>query len=122
MPVPEKTKANSKMLRDEINRHNHNYYVLDDPQITDQAYDELLRSLQKLEAQYPELVSSDSPTQRVGAAPATHFESVQHEVPMLSLDNAFDVIEMQAFEKRLKDKLSIESTLLNYNAEPKLDG
>ncbi len=122
MPAPEKTQASCRMLRDEINRHNHNYYVLDDPQITDQAYDELLRGLQKLEAQYPELVSSDSPTQRVGAAPATHFESVQHEVPMLSLDNAFDATEMQAFEKRLQDKLSIENTVLSYTAEPKLDG
>ncbi len=110
------------MLRDEINRHNHCYYVLDDPQITDQAYDQLLRRLQRLETQYPEQVSSDSPTQRVGAAPATHFESVRHEMPMLSLDNAFDEAEMMAFEKRLNDKLSKESTSLSYTAEPKLDG
>ena len=108
-------------LRDEINQHNTQYYVLDDPQVTDQYYDQLLRKLQDLETQFPELLTTDSPTQRVGAEVAEQFESVQHEVPMLSLDNAFDEAEMQAFNKRLTELLSLE-TSLQYSAEPKLDG
>ncbi|MCP4485872.1 MAG: NAD-dependent DNA ligase LigA [Gammaproteobacteria bacterium] len=120
--IPDSIRVDCKTLRDEIDRHNYCYYVLDEPKITDQAYDQLLRRLQQLEAQYPELSSSDSPTQRVGAAPATHFESIQHEMPMLSLDNAFDETQMRAFEKRLNDKLSNQSTTLTYTAEPKLDG
>lgn len=108
-------------LRDEINQHNTHYYVLDNPQVTDQYYDQLLRKLQTLEAEYPELLTQDSPTQRVGAEVAEKFESVQHEVPMLSLDNAFDEAEMLAFNKRLSEILSLE-TSLQYSAEPKLDG
>ena len=122
MPVPEKVRAEAEALKTEINLHNYRYYVLDDPQIPDQAYDQLLRRLQDIEAEYPDLITGDSPTQRVGAAPATHFETVQHEMPMLSLDNAFDESEMQAFEKRLIDKLGDKSTSLFYTAEPKLDG
>jgi len=83
-------------LRDEINRHNTQYYVLDDPQVSDQYYDQLLRKLQALEKEFPELLTTDSPTQRVGAEVSVQFESVEHEVPMLSLDNAFDDAEMQA--------------------------
>jgi len=96
MSAPESVIAEIRSLTEEINLHNTRYYVLDDPQITDQAYDQLYRKLQALEQQYPELVSEQSPTQRVGSAPATHFESVTHEVAMLSLDNAFDEDEMQA--------------------------
>jgi DNA ligase (NAD+) len=122
MPVPESVSIEISALRDELNRHNHLYHVLDDPQITDQEYDRLYRKLQQLEQEYPELVSDDSPTQRVGSAPATHFESVRHEVPMLSLDNAFDESEMQAFEKRLLDMVVSNRTQLAFTAEPKLDG
>jgi len=122
MPVPESVTAEILSLRDEINLHNYRYYALDDPQITDQAYDRLYRKLQQLEQQYPELITDDSPTQRVGSAPATHFESVQHEVAMLSLDNAFDESEMQAFEKRLLDMVVNKGAQLAYTAEPKLDG
>ena len=122
MPAPESVSAEIRSLRDEINLHNHRYYVLDDPQITDQAYDRLYRNLQQLEQQYPELITDDSPTQRVGSAPATHFESVQHEVAMLSLDNAFDESEIQAFEKRLHDTVVNKGSQLAYTAEPKLDG
>ena len=122
MPVPEKVHTEASALRSEINQHNHRYYVLDDPRIPDQAYDQLLRRLQQLETEYPELLTADSPTQRVGAAPATHFQSVEHEMPMLSLDNAFDENEMLAFEKRLNDKLGTDQTSLFYTAEPKLDG
>ncbi len=122
MSVVEKVFIEASELRDEINAHNHRYYGLDDPQITDQAYDQLFRRLQKLEAEYPELQSQDSPTQRVGSAPATHFETVQHEMAMLSLDNAFGDTEMVAFEKRLRDKVLIDQPALNFTAEPKLDG
>lgn len=115
-------KAEIEQLRRALNHHNHQYYALDDPQITDQAYDLQFRQLQELEQNNPELITSDSPTQRVGAAPASHFESVEHDVPMLSLDNAFDESEMLAFDKRLSDKLDIEPATLAFCAEPKLDG
>ncbi|MFT5225587.1 MAG: DNA ligase (NAD+) [Polaribacter sp.] len=109
-------------LKHEINAHNHRYYGLDDASITDQAYDQLYRQLQMFEQQYPELESADSPTQRVGTAPATHLESVQHEVAMLSLDNAFDASEMEAFEKRLSERVITKEAPLHFTAEPKLDG
>jgi len=121
MPIPESSRAEVAQLRQELNEHNHLYYVLDAPVITDQAYDRLLRRLQQLETEYPELVSADSPTQRVGSEPASHFETVAHEVPMLSLDNAFDDEELLAFDRRLRDRLERDSALA-YCAEPKLDG
>ena len=122
MPVPESVVAEIQSLREEINSHNHRYHVLDDPQITDQAYDRLYRKLQQLEQQFPELVSEQSPTQRVGSAPATHFEPVIHQVAMLSLENAFDDDEMRAFEKRLIDRVASTGAALAFTAEPKLDG
>lgn len=122
MPVTDKIRHEAEALKTEINLHNHRYYVLDDPQITDQAYDQLYRRLQQLEADHSELQSADSPTQRVGAAPATNFDTVEHELPMLSLDNAFNDDEMLAFEKRLKDRLDNQDVGLSYTAEPKLDG
>jgi len=121
MPVPASIQAEVAQLRQELNEHNHRYYVLDAPLITDQAYDRLFRRLQQLEQEYVELVSADSPTQRVGSEPASHFESVAHEVAMLSLDNAFDEEEMFAFDRRLREKLDHEAQLA-YCAEPKLDG
>ena len=120
--VPESFIAEAGSLRDQINQHNYRYHVLDDPQITDQAYDLLYRKLQAIERQYPELIAEDSPTQRVGSAPATHFEPVQHEVAMLSIENAFDQAEMQAFDKRLLEMVVNSGTELAYTAEPKLDG
>jgi len=121
MTVPVSVKEEAQVLRDEINFHNVQYYVHDKPQVTDQFYDQLLRKLQSIERQYPELVTSDSPTQRVGAAAAEQFETVQHAIPMLSLDNAFDESEMQAFDKRLHDLVEVSESL-QYSAEPKLDG
>ncbi len=109
-------------LREELRYHSHCYYVLDDPQITDQEYDRLYRELQSLEQQHPELVTSDSPTQRVGAEPASHFDTVEHRLPMLSLDNAFDESEMLAFNRRLGERLDLAEAALAYCAEPKLDG
>ena len=122
MSLPESIQAEARALRDEINAHNHRYYVLDEPEITDQAYDELFRRLQQLEADYPQLQTPDSPTQRVGAAPAPYLETVRHEMPMLSLDNAFDESEMLAFDKRLRERTGVATESLNYTAEPKLDG
>ena len=108
-------------IRDEINHHNYRYYVLDDPEVTDQHYDQLMRKLQALEVEYPELITADSPTQRVGAEISQQFESVQHKIPMLSLENAFDVVEMQSFHQRLQDILDVQSDL-DFCVEPKLDG
>ncbi len=107
-------------LRTQINEHNHRYYVLDDPLISDAEYDRLLRRLEALEDKHPELITRDSPTQRVGAAPADGFETVEHRVPMLSLGNAFSEDEVAEFDQRVRSTLDIES--VGYLAEPKLDG
>ena len=113
--------AEVEALRETLRDHNHRYYVLDDPRVPDVEYDHLLRRLQELEAAHPQLVTTDSPTQRVGAAPLAEFSQVRHEVPMLSLDNAFNAPEMCDFERRLQDRLgSTES--IEYACEPKLDG
>lgn len=108
-------------LRALLEHHNYRYYVFDDPEITDAEYDGLFRELQALEAEYPELASDDSPTQRVGGAPAAGFGTVAHLVPMLSLDNAFSADELEAFDRRIRDRLKTE-TQIEYSAETKLDG
>ena len=90
-------------LRGEIERHNQAYYVHDAPVVSDAQYDTLMRELQSLEATYPHLVTTDSPTQRVGASPLAAFGSVTHRVPMLSLGNAFEDSEVHAFDKRVAD-------------------
>jgi DNA ligase (NAD+) len=107
-------------LRRQIHEHNYRYYVLDRPSISDPAYDRLFRELQELERQHPGLVTPDSPTQRVGAAPAEKFASVRHGTPMLSLDNAFSDDELAAFDRRVRERLGV--TDVEYAAEPKLDG
>ena len=122
MAVPSDIRLQVETLRQEINEHNHRYYGLDDASITDQAYDQLYRQLQQFEQQYPELETAESPTQRVGASPVTHLDSVDHEVAMLSLDNAFNALEMNAFEKRLIDRVITKEAPLEFTAEPKLDG
>ncbi|MCP4470009.1 MAG: NAD-dependent DNA ligase LigA [Gammaproteobacteria bacterium] len=121
MTAPESIVDEIARLRQELNEHNYRYHVLDTPQISDQAYDRLFRRLLQLERENPELTSADSPTQRVGSEPASHFDSVAHEMAMLSLDNAFDDEEMLGFDRRLRDRLEQE-TGLGYCAEPKLDG
>ncbi|MEO5342324.1 MAG: NAD-dependent DNA ligase LigA [Gammaproteobacteria bacterium SHHR-1] len=108
-------------LRRQIEGHNYSYYVLDDPQIPDAEYDRLFRQLQQLEAEHPELVRPDSPTQRVGAAPLAKFAEVVHARPMLSLNNAFDEAEMADFDRRARERLASPGPLV-YLAEPKLDG
>lgn len=104
-----------------LNYHNHRYYVLDDPEIPDSEYDRMLRELQGIEQAYPELISIDSPTQRVGAAPAGRFEEATHLQPMLSLGNAFTAEELQDFDRRVREGLGTSGPVA-YSAEPKLDG
>lgn len=120
MTTPAAATAQAAELRRQLHYHNYRYYVLDDPEIPDAEYDRLLRELQQLEALYPELISDDSPTQRVGAAPVAGFAEVAHAVPMLSLQNAMDESEMRAFDERVRRELGCESVA--YLAEPKLDG
>lgn len=107
-------------LRKEIEQHNHRYYVLDEPSIDDAAYDRLFRELQELEAAHPELISIDSPTQRVGAAPLSEFVQAPHRQPMLSLNNAFSDDEVEAFDRRVREALGQEE--IEYAVEPKFDG
>ena len=110
-------------LRDELRHHAYLYYVLDQPEIPDAEYDRLYRELQQLEQQHPELITPDSPTQRVGDKPLDGFRQVKHQVPMLSLDNVFSEEELAAFNKRILDRLKLdENTRLAFAAEPKLDG
>jgi DNA ligase (NAD+) len=119
--VAEAIKKRVEKLREEIEYHNYRYYVLDQPQISDAQYDRLMRELEKLEEQYPELRTPNSPTQRVGAPPLEEFEIVRHTIPMLSLANAFDETEAKEFDKRVKKFLGT-STDVEYVTEPKLDG
>ena len=110
-----------KSLRDQLNNHNYNYYVLDNPIVSDSEYDSLFRELQKLETLHPELITNDSPTQRVGATPLESFGTIEHNVPMLSLDNAMNKEQINAFYERLRKGLSINDHI-SIIAEPKLDG
>lgn len=110
-----------KDLRSQLERWNHEYYVLASPSVPDQAYDKALRELQELEEQYPALLDPSSPTQRVGAPPLDAFESVAHPMPMLSLDNAFSDEELAAFLGRVVDRLDVDR-VPELVAEPKLDG
>jgi DNA ligase (NAD+) len=107
-------------LRAEIERHNHAYYVLDAPSIPDAEYDQLFRQLQALEQAHPELLTADSPTGRVGAPPVKSFPQRMHGVPMLSLNNAFEPAELDAFDQRVRDGLETIATV-DYAVEPKLD-
>lgn len=108
-------------LRSTLSHHEHLYHVLDNPEIPDAEYDRLMRELRDLEARYPERVTPDSPTQRVGAAPLSEFSQVRHEVPMLSLDNVFDESSYLAFNKRVQDRLKSADNL-TFCCELKLDG
>lgn len=110
-----------KALRDQINLHNYRYHSLDDPSIPDSEYDRLLRELQSLEADFPQLITADSPTQRVGARPLTGFKQVLHEAPMLSLDNVFNDQELADFNQRVAERLGGDAAF-SFCCEPKLDG
>lgn len=113
-------KARMTELSDLINHHNHQYHVLDDPQVPDAEYDRLFNELVELEQQYPHLVTPDSPSQRVGGGPLTTFAEVEHKLPMLSLNNAFDEEDMQGFDRRTRERLELDT--VEYAAETKLDG
>jgi DNA ligase (NAD+) len=108
-------------LRSTIDEHNYRYYVLDAPVISDAQYDQLFRELQALEKQHPDKITPDSPTQRIGAPPEKKFKEVRHDIPMLSLDNAFTEEELQAFQKRIKDRLDTDKEI-EFCCEPKMDG
>jgi DNA ligase (NAD+) len=120
MSVPKSVHARARKLHTELHEHNYRYYSRDEPLIPDAEYDQLLRELQSLEAQYPELVTPDSPTQRVGAPPLKAFGEVRHEQRMLSLENAFSDEELLEFDRRVRERLETEQ--VEYAAEPKLDG
>jgi len=116
----ETSRIEAQKLRAELTEHSYRYYVLDDPVIDDQAYDMMLRKLIDIETRFPELVTEDSPTQRIGAPPLTAFNTAAHSVPMLSLDNAFNDQEILDFHTRCLKTSGAHS--LTYTAEPKLDG
>jgi DNA ligase (NAD+) len=120
MGAPARVKARAAELRGQIREHDHRYYVLDDPKISDAAYDKLFRELQQLEAEHPELLTADSPTQRVGGAPRPEFKAVKHRSPMLSLRKCNDEGELRDFDRRVLEALGREQ--VEYTAEPKLDG
>ncbi|SDR97401.1 DNA ligase (NAD+) [Halopseudomonas xinjiangensis] len=111
-------------LRDQINEHNHRYYVLDEPSVPDAEYDRLFNELKRLEAENPDLILPDSPTQRVGGAPLSAFGTVAHDVPMLSLGNAFEEQDMLDFDRRVREGLDspVDAEQIEYCCEPKLDG
>lgn len=119
--VPRKIATEAEALRDELNLHSHRYYVLDDPTVSDAEYDALFRRLVEIEEEYPELQSPASPTQRVGAPPADKFESVRHAQAMLSLDNVTSAEQFVEFDERVRRSAG-ESAVVQYMAEPKLDG
>ena len=123
MAAGAKIREQAEDLRSQIRRHNHLYHALDAPEIPDAEYDRLVRALQALEAEHPEIVTEDSPTQRVGAEPVSAFGTVEHNVPMLSLDNAFAAEEVGDFHRRVTERLGLDvDELIEYSAEPKLDG
>lgn len=113
--------ARAAELRAQIAQHDYRYYVLDDPLVPDAEYDRLMQELRALEAAHPELITPDSPTQRVSGTPSSSLGEVVHRVPMLSLDNAFSEEDVQAFDRRIHERLAVTGDL-DYVAEPKLDG
>jgi DNA ligase (NAD+) len=119
--VPKQAAARAALLRELLHRYNHRYHALDDPEVPDAEYDRLMLELRALETQYPPLLSGDSPTQRVGAAPVSAFGAVKHRVAMLSLDNAFNDQEVRDFDRRIHERLANPESI-RYSAEPKLDG
>jgi len=113
--------AKLEQLRATIGHHDYRYYVLDDPEISDAEYDRLFRELVDLESANPELITPDSPTQRVGGVPQAGFATVEHAIPMLSLDNVFALDELHDFGRRLNARLDQDESI-TFSAEPKLDG
>ena len=121
--VPSGVRARAEELRKQITDANYAYYAEDSPFLSDAEYDRLFRELQEIETRFPDILSEDSPTQRVGSAPLSKFESVQHATPMLSLNNAFDEEEIMAFDRRIRESLGFDDErAVTYAAEPKFDG
>ena len=120
-PLMEFVHEKINSLRIKINNHNYRYFVLDDPHISDSEYDDLLRQLDTLEKENPELITSDSPTQRVGAKPLSEFKTLRHTIPMLSLANAKNRDELIDFNERVKKGLDTDDDI-EYMGELKLDG
>lgn len=121
MTAPASIQKKIATLRKTIEEHNYRYHVLAQPAIPDAAFDQLFKELKELEEKYPELITEDSPTQRVGNMPLKEFNQVKHEIPMLSLDNVFDQTEFEAFLQRIYQRLKI-SEPIEFTAEPKFDG
>jgi len=119
--IPEKARQRAEQLREQLRQYNYAYYVLDRPLVSDAQYDQLFHELQALESRYPTLITSDSPTQRVGAEPLKSFGTVHHAVPMLSLDNVFSDEALIAFHQRLLERLPDVEQIV-YACEPKMDG
>jgi DNA ligase (NAD+) len=118
---PKKALARASELRELLERYNYRYHALDDPEVPDAEYDGLMLELRALESEFPALEDPHSPTMRVGAAPVSAFGAVKHQVPMLSLDNAFSEQEVRDFDRRVRERLG-QSGAVRYAAEPKLDG
>src|SRR6266487_4067426 len=112
-------KVHVEELREQLNHHSYRYHVLDEPEVSDAEYDELMRDLHRLEDEFPELVTPDSPTQRVGGAPADLFAPVEHRAPMLSLDNAFSFEELDAWAQRVERSVGDGA---RFACELKIDG
>jgi DNA ligase (NAD+) len=119
--VPDKVVKEIEALRSEIDHHNYLYHSLDRPEISDREFDQLFRRLTELENQYPQLITTESPTQRVGSDPLSSFQQVQHRLPMLSLGNAFNAEDLRDFDRRIKNRLDSEEDL-TFTCEPKIDG
>jgi DNA ligase (NAD+) len=120
MEIPENIWQQAQKLRETIERHNYHYYVLDEPIVRDAEFDQLFLELQRLEQHYPELITPESPTQRVGGAPLKEFSQVTHRTPMLSLSNAFEEAEVISFDRRVCQGLEVGG--IEYAVEPKFDG
>jgi DNA ligase (NAD+) len=123
--VSEPAEQRAAELREQLDHHNRHYYVLDEPEVGDDVYDELLNELRQIEAEHPELLTADSPTQRVGAPPLERFEPIEHHEAMLSLGNARNEEELRAWENRLANhlkRLDITASQFSYTTEPKIDG
>src|SRR5436189_3398820 len=118
--APASLKREVEELREKLRHHEYRYHVLDDPEISDAAYDALLQKLREIEATHPELVTADSPTARVGAPPRAGFQTMRHTRPMLSLDNAFSFDALRDFDRRVREGIGREK--IEYVAEHKFDG
>jgi len=121
MVIPTNFPQRASELRDLINKYNYLYYIIDNPEVPDSEYDRLFHELKQIETDHPELLTADSPTQRVGGKALDKFNQITHAIPMLSLDNVFDTEQLLAFDQRVRDWLNTSESQV-YAAEPKLDG